>query len=57
MRRICFKDSVFKEVYNITVLLSKLSYEIKTVDIIPPRDLEQIQKDIETLGFKRKIIF
>ncbi|HNR20087.1 MAG TPA: hypothetical protein PKN75_03990 [Bacteroidia bacterium] len=54
MRRICFKDSVLKEVYNITVLLSKLSYEIKTVDIIPPRDLEQIQKDIETLGFKKE---
>lgn len=54
MRRVCFKDSVLKNVYEVTVVLSKLSYEIKTVDIIPPRDLQQIQKDIETLGFKKE---
>lgn len=54
MKKICFKDSALKNVYDFTVVLSKLSYEIKTVDIIPPRDLEQIQKDIETLGFKKE---
>lgn len=54
MRRICFKDSATKSVYDISIVLSKLYYEIKTVDIIPPRELEQIQKDIKTLGYKKE---
>lgn len=54
MRKICFKDSASKSIYKVTIVLSKLSYEIKTVDIIPPRELEQIQKDIEKLGYKKE---
>ena len=54
LKKICFKDSANLNAFDVTVTLSKLAYEIRTVDIIPPRELEQIQKDIDKLGYKKE---
>jgi hypothetical protein len=34
--------------------MKRLEVSLKPVDIVSPRDLEEIQKDIETLGFDEK---
>jgi hypothetical protein len=53
-RRICFKDSVLKSDYYPLVYLDQRFYELPSVEIFAPRDLEQIQKDIEMLGYNEK---
>ena len=50
-RQICFKDSVFKEVYYPKVYLLDRVYTYSTLHIFAPRDLEDIQKDIQSLGY------
>ena len=50
-RQICFKDSVLKEVYYPTVYLMDRVYTYSTLHIFAPRDLEDIQKDIQSLGY------
>lgn len=46
-------DSILKDVYTFSVTLKKLSVELKEFEVIPQRELEQIQKDIEKLGYNR----
>ncbi len=48
------RDSVEKEKYQVHVLLQKLSVELKEFEVIPKRELDEIQKDIEKLGFDKR---
>jgi hypothetical protein len=54
VKKICFKDSLLKDTFNIRLLLEKPLVTLKPVTIIPPRELEVIQKDIEKLGYKKE---
>ncbi|MBL4651358.1 MAG: hypothetical protein JKY53_00630 [Flavobacteriales bacterium] len=51
--KLCFKDSAKKEVYNVSLALSVLKFEIKPVTIFAPRDLSDIKKDIDDLGYDK----
>jgi hypothetical protein len=53
-RKICFKDSILKDEYEVLVRLKKLSVQLKEVQVFSPRDLEEIHKDIEKLGYNKK---
>src|SRR5436190_21247298 len=44
-RKICFKDSVQKNEYEVRVKLKKLTIQLKEVQVFSPRDLEAIEKD------------
>jgi hypothetical protein len=50
--RLSFRDSVLKSVYTLRIFMKRLEFSLKPVDIISPRDLEEIQKDIDKLGYK-----
>lgn len=54
VKKLCFKDSMQKDTFRIAVLLEKPVVTLKPVTIIPPRELEVIQKDIEKLGYKKE---
>ena len=53
-KRITFRDSVLKPDYTIEVPLVKLNVKLKEVVIFAPRDLENIYKDIEKLGYNKR---
>lgn len=50
-REISYSDSVFKPEFYLEIFLDFRVYEMSAVSIFAPRDLEQIQKDIEGLGY------
>jgi hypothetical protein len=50
-RQICFKDSTLKLVYYPRIFLNERTYSYSTLNIFAPRDLEDIQKDIQSLGY------
>lgn len=52
-RQISFHDSVLKEVYQVRIALYKLTVQLKPVEIFTNRDLEQIQEDIDKLGYDK----
>ena len=49
---ICMKDSVYKPEYHVTVRLRELYIQLPVVEVLPQRELEAIQKDIEKLGYR-----
>ena len=51
--QISFRDSVSKSVYTIRIPLKKLQVQLKPVDVFTNRDLEEIQEDIEKLGYDK----
>lgn len=53
-RTICFIDSAIKPLYTPKVFLDQRVYDLPTVEIFAPRDLEQIQADIMKLGYNEK---
>ena len=52
--KVCYRDSAFKEVYNLDVQLLPIKIEVGEAQVFAPRDLEDIQKDIDQLGFDEK---
>lgn len=52
--KICVKDSALKDVYLLNVQLQGLKVELRQVSVFAERDLNEIYKDIEKLGFNRK---
>lgn len=50
-REFSYADSAYKQVFQLDVYLDFRTYELSAVSIFAPRDLEQIQKDIENLGY------
>ena len=51
--KLCFKDSVKQKIYNVSLPLSLLKFEIKPVIIFAERDLNEIKKDIDNLGYTK----
>lgn len=54
VKKLCFKDSAMRDTFFVNVLLEKPFVSLKPVIIIPPRELEVIQKDIDKLGYKKE---
>jgi hypothetical protein len=50
-RQLCYKDSLMKTVYYPRVFLSERNYSFSTLNIFAPRDLDDIQRDIQSLGY------
>lgn len=50
-RQVTFADSTGNGSFNLTLYLDTRIYQVATVEIFAPRDLEQIQADINKLGF------
>jgi hypothetical protein len=50
-RQISLKDSAFKEIYKPVIFLDDRIYQLPTIAILTPRDLEAIGEDIKKLGF------
>ena len=53
-RNICFKDSAQKATFDVVVYLEERISTLNVVEIFAPRDLDQIQKDIESLGYNEQ---
>ncbi len=52
--KISFRDSTERELYTVRIPLKKLEIQLKPVEVFTKRDLEAIQKDIETLGYEKE---
>ena len=50
-QKITMADSIDGEEYYVTITVNRLAYELKTVTIMPQRELDSIQKDIRKLGY------
>lgn len=48
---ISFRDSALKDVYQIEIPLKQIEYELKPVAVFTKRDLNEIQEDIQELGY------
>lgn len=56
-RKICFNDSVSKAVYEIEIMMQKLSVTLKEIEIFPQRKIEEIESDISKMKEFRKTDF
>jgi len=54
MLKICFADSLRRDSFYVELKLRKLAVQLKEVRIFSPRDLDEIEKDIQKLGYNRK---
>ncbi len=52
--KIFLKDSILDPSKNISIALKKLEINLKPVEIFTKRDLEEIQKDIDSLGYEKE---
>ncbi len=50
----CFKDSLEKDTFYVTAVLPLVNFFVSQANVIAPRDLIDIQKDIDSLGFDKK---
>ncbi|MFO0360982.1 MAG: carboxypeptidase-like regulatory domain-containing protein [Flavobacteriales bacterium] len=53
-RVVCFADSAEKATYDFTTYLDQRTYRLPQVEIFAPRDLERIQEDIQSLGYREE---
>jgi len=49
---VSFSDSLVKEEYNLKIVLRNLRVNVGTAEVFAPRELKQIYKDIDGLGFE-----
>jgi hypothetical protein len=54
VKRMCLKDSIIRNPYYVEVGLQKLQYDLKEVSVFAQRNLNEIQKDIDKLGIKKR---
>lgn len=54
LKKMCFKDSLMKDNFQINILIKKLEIDLKTVDVFPQRDLDKIERDIQKLGYNER---
>lgn len=54
LRKLCFRDSLGKDEFEVMVALEKLSYELKEATVFIPRDLNRIEQDLKKLGYSPK---
>ncbi len=52
--KITFVDSTPKAQYNIRIYLNTIQINLRVVTVFPRRELDSIQKDIQTLGFDER---
>lgn len=45
-KKLCFKDSVEKAIYEVDIMMQKLSFELPEIEIKPERKIEEIEKEI-----------
>ena len=50
----CYKDSLEKDTFQVTASLPLMNYYVSQANVIAPRDLLEIQKDIDSLGYDKK---
>lgn len=48
-KRLCFRDSVWKKEWSLTVAMEKKPIELRTVEVKPDRTFKEIETDIKTL--------
>jgi hypothetical protein len=53
-RKFCYKDSAAAPQYNLTVILKEKEIRLPEVRIIAPRELSDIERDIQRLGYSKK---
>ena len=53
-QRISFADSTYKPQFSVVIRMKQLRISIPEVEIISPRELQQIEEDIAKLGFDEK---
>lgn len=51
---VCMKDSAAKEVYTVNVRLMQNVIRLREFQVVPKRDLEDIQKEIAELGYNEE---
>ncbi|MFN3874849.1 MAG: hypothetical protein ACK4L7_02925 [Flavobacteriales bacterium] len=49
---LCLRDSMPKPEYRVTVRLVPIHYQLPAVEVLSQRTLQEIQKDIEKLGYR-----
>ncbi len=54
VKKLCFNDSALRDTFYVEIILERPTVNLKPVTIIPPRELETIQKDIEKLGYRKE---
>lgn len=52
--KISFRDSADRDTFDVRIPLHQLTVQLKPVEIFTRRDLEEIQQDIEKLGYDPK---
>lgn len=52
--KLTMRDSVPKETYKVRIYLSRITKNLREVDVFARRELESIQKDIRSLGFDER---
>ncbi len=52
--KVCFADSIPRPKYRLDIKLKPITLSIGVVEIVAPRDLDEIQNDIRNLGFDEK---
>ncbi|MCI5055085.1 MAG: hypothetical protein MRY83_03195 [Flavobacteriales bacterium] len=52
-KTISFRDSTFNTHYDITVYLKKLQIQLREVQIFPQRELDEIYREIDELGYNK----
>lgn len=52
--RISYADSTFQGRYFVEIRMRQLKFNIPEVTVLAPRDLDQIQRDIDRLGFDER---
>ena len=51
--KFCLKDSIFQTHYKVVVVLKRLSVNLDEITVRRKRELEQINNDIQKLGYKK----
>ncbi|MFT4679052.1 MAG: hypothetical protein ACI84C_000833 [Flavobacteriales bacterium] len=52
--KVCYADSAYKPIYKLEIQLHPITLRIGAAVIVAPRDLDEIQNDIRSLGFEEK---
>jgi hypothetical protein len=55
IKKICMKDSLIQNSYDLTITLEKIYFTLKEVTIYPVRSLNEIDKDRNKVGTKKTI--
>ena len=53
MKTLCFKDSILKHEYVVSVILFKLHVTLKEVEVFPLKSVKEIEKEISKIGVKK----